>query len=97
MFGFLNKSRKFPDGRDLNRVFQEAKVALCQRFAYHMLTEIMPLVDYAVDFHAGGASRFNAPQIRLAQTIQNLADVFNARLLYILKMLQVHLEIQVIN
>jgi predicted deacylase len=45
-----------------------------------MLTEIMPLVDYAVDFHAGGASRFNAPQIRLAQTIgiKTLADVFNA-------------------
>ncbi|MGK0295617.1 MAG: putative deacylase [Ulvibacter sp.] len=46
-----------------------------------MLTEIMPLVDYAVDFHAGGASRFNAPQIRLAPNspeLKELADVFNA-------------------
>jgi predicted deacylase len=46
--------------------FRELKGSLAGRFAYHILTEIMPLVDYAVDFHAGGASRFNAPQIRLA-------------------------------
>lgn len=82
MFGFLNKSRKFPDGRDLNRVFPGSKGgSLASRFAYHMLTEIMPLVDYAVDFHAGGASRFNAPQIRLAPNnpeLKALADVFNA-------------------
>jgi len=82
MFGFLNKSRKFPDGRDLNRVFPGSKSgSLASRFAYHMLTEIMPLVDYAVDFHAGGASRFNAPQIRLAPNnpeLKTLADVFNA-------------------
>jgi predicted deacylase len=39
---------------------------MVSRSAYHMLTDILPLVDYAVDFHAGGASRFNAPQIRLA-------------------------------
>jgi predicted deacylase len=41
----------------------------------------MPVVNYAVDFHAGGASRFNAPQIRLAQhneELKILADVFNA-------------------
>lgn len=82
MFGFLNKSRKFPDGRDLNRVFPGSKGgSLASRFAYHMLTEIMPLVDYSVDFHAGGASRFNAPQIRLAPNnpeLKALADVFNA-------------------
>jgi predicted deacylase len=41
----------------------------------------MPIVQYAVDFHAGGASRFNAPQIRLTQNneaLKILADVFNA-------------------
>jgi predicted deacylase len=46
-----------------------------------MLTDILPLVDYAVDFHAGGASRFNAPQIRLAPNnpeLITLANVFNA-------------------
>ena len=82
MFGFVNMSRQFPDGRDLNRVFPGSKKgSLASRFAYHILTEIMPLVDYAVDFHAGGASRFNAPQIRLAPNnteLKILADVFNA-------------------
>lgn len=82
MFGFINKSREFPDGRDLNRVFPGSKKgSLASRFAYHILTEIMPHVDYAVDFHAGGASRFNAPQIRLAPNndeLKTLADAFNA-------------------
>ncbi|MDG2433481.1 succinylglutamate desuccinylase/aspartoacylase family protein [Flavobacterium sp.] len=82
MFGFINMSRQFPDGRDLNRVFPGSKKgSLAGRFAYHILTEIMPQVDYAVDFHAGGASRFNAPQIRLAPNspeLKQLADVFNA-------------------
>lgn len=82
MFGFINRSRQFPDGRDLNRVFPGSKKgSLAGRFAYHILTDIMPVVDYAVDFHAGGASRFNAPQIRIAPDnpeLKQLADVFNA-------------------
>lgn len=82
MFGFVNKSRDFPDGRDLNRVFPGSKNgSLASRFAYHILTEIMPIVDYCVDFHAGGASRFNAPQIRIMPNnpeLKKLADIFNA-------------------
>ena len=82
MFGFVNKSRDFPDGRDLNRVFPGSKKgSLASRFANHILEEIMPAVDYAIDFHAGGASRFNAPQIRLTphnNELKKLADVFNA-------------------
>ncbi|MFV8324599.1 succinylglutamate desuccinylase/aspartoacylase family protein [Flavobacterium sp. ZS1P14] len=82
VYGFVNKSREFPDGRDLNRVFPGSKTgSLASRFAFHILTEIMPIVHYAVDFHAGGASRFNAPQIRLTQNnkeLKILADVFNA-------------------
>ena len=82
VYGFINKSREFPDGRDLNRVFPGSKTgSLASRFAFHILTEIMPVVAYAVDFHAGGASRFNAPQIRLSQNnaeLKVLADVFNA-------------------
>ncbi len=82
MFGFVNKSREFPDGRDLNRVFPGSKNgSLASRFAFHILKEIMPVVDFAVDFHAGGASRFNAPQIRIAPNnpeLKKLADVFDA-------------------
>lgn len=82
MFGFVNKSREFPDGRDLNRVFPGSKLgSLASRFAHHILTEIIPVVDFAVDFHAGGASRFNAPQIRIIPNVPDLyklASIFNA-------------------
>lgn len=82
MYGFVNKSREFPDGRDLNRVFPGSKKgSLASRFAYHIVEEILPILDYAVDFHAGGASRFNAPQIRISENnpeLKILADVFNA-------------------
>jgi len=82
IYGFVNRCRDFPDGRDLNRVFPGSKNgSLASRFAYHILTQIMPLVNYAVDFHSGGASRFNAPQIRLTPNnpeLKILADVFNA-------------------
>ncbi len=82
IYGFVNRSRDLPDGRDLNRVFPGSKNgSLASRFAYHILTDIMPVVDYAVDFHSGGASRFNAPHIRLTPNrpeLKILADVFNA-------------------
>ncbi|MCV9932036.1 succinylglutamate desuccinylase/aspartoacylase family protein [Flavobacterium sp. LS1R47] len=82
MYGFVNKAREFPDGRDLNRVFPGSKKgSLASRFAYHIVTDVLPIVDYAVDFHAGGASRFNAPQIRLSENnpdLKTLADVFSA-------------------
>lgn len=82
MFGFVNTSRQFPDGRDLNRVFPGQKNgSLASRFAFHLLNDIMPVVDYAVDFHAGGASRFNASQIRIVPNhpeLKVLADIFNA-------------------
>ncbi|HEX8268676.1 MAG TPA: succinylglutamate desuccinylase/aspartoacylase family protein [Flavobacterium sp.] len=82
MFGFVNHSREFPDGRDLNRVFPGSKTgSLASRFAYTLIKEILPCVNYCVDFHAGGASRFNAPQIRIVrrnQKLKKLADVFSA-------------------
>ncbi len=82
IFGFVNKSREFPDGRDLNRVFPGSKKgSLASRFAYHIVKEILPIVDYCIDFHAGGASRFNAAQIRIVPNnaaLKKLAEVFNA-------------------
>ncbi len=82
IFGFINKTLEFPDGRDLNRVFPGSKTgSLASRFAYYILKDIIPHVDYAIDFHAGGASRFNAPQIRIVPEnpeLKELSDVFNA-------------------
>lgn len=65
IFGFLNLSRKFPDGRDLNRVFPgSAKGSLASQFAYQFKKEIAPFVDYVIDFHSGGGNRVNVAQTR---------------------------------
>jgi predicted deacylase len=82
VFGFINQKREFPDGRDLNRVFPGNKSgSLASRLAYHLLKEVLPHVDYAIDFHAGGASRFNAAQVRIVPKNPNLkalSDIFHA-------------------
>ncbi|WP_339660045.1 succinylglutamate desuccinylase/aspartoacylase family protein [uncultured Polaribacter sp.] len=82
IFGFINKSRFFPDGRDLNRQFPgNSKGSLASRFAYNFTKEILPLADFCMDFHTGGADRYNAAQIRIEhgnETVSQLAAVFNA-------------------
>ncbi|RMA65858.1 succinylglutamate desuccinylase/aspartoacylase family protein [Ulvibacter antarcticus] len=82
IFGFLNADRVFPDGRDLNRVFPGTKTgSLASRVAYHFTQEILPHANYCLDFHTGGASRFNAPQIRVNpndEPLMHLAKVFKA-------------------
>ena len=66
IFGFLNMQREFPDGRDLNRVFPGSKNgSLASRFAYQVTKNILPHVDLVMDFHTGGAQRFNAPHLRV--------------------------------
>lgn len=82
VFGFLNSSRSFPDGRDLNRVFPgSANGSLASRVANRLMNEIIPDVDLIVDFHTGGSSRFNAAQIRIAKDmpeLEELATIFGA-------------------
>jgi hypothetical protein len=65
VFGYLNQTREFPDGRDLNRMFPgSANGSLASQFAYQFTKEIAPLVDYVLDFHTGGSDRENFPNIR---------------------------------
>ncbi|WP_405415450.1 succinylglutamate desuccinylase/aspartoacylase family protein [Maribacter sp. Asnod1-A12] len=82
IFGFLNQTRQFPDGRDLNRVFPGSlRGSLASRFAYHLVKDIAPVIDYCIDYHTGGDSRFNAPQIRIDKDDVDglaLAKVFGA-------------------
>lgn len=82
IFGFISQTRQFPDGRDLNRVFPGTKRgSLASIFAYHLMKEIVPLADYCLDFHTGGANRFNAAQVRINQGDEEsleLAKVFGA-------------------
>lgn len=65
IYGFLNFSREVPDGKDVNRSFPgNPRGSLASRVAHRFMREIMPLIDYGIDFHTGGAARANAPQIR---------------------------------
>lgn len=82
IFGFLNMRREFPDGRDLNRMFPGTKNgSLASRFAFQFVKKILPIADFCLDFHTGGASRFNAPQIRVKKGDEQslkYAHIFNA-------------------
>ncbi|MEE4115067.1 MAG: succinylglutamate desuccinylase/aspartoacylase family protein [Marinilabiliaceae bacterium] len=65
VFGYLNLSRNFPDGRDLNRMFPgSSNGSLASQFAYQFTNKIAPLVDYVIDFHTGGSQRYNFPNVR---------------------------------
>lgn len=76
IYGFLNFSREVPDGKDVNRSFPgNAAGSLASRVAAAFVKEILPWVDYGIDFHTGGASRANHPQVRCI-----LADAQSARL-----------------
>ena len=65
IYGFLNYSRDVPDGKDVNRSFPGTKTgSLASRVAYVLRTDVIPFIDYGIDFHTGGAMRSNYPQIR---------------------------------
>ncbi|MBN2636480.1 MAG: succinylglutamate desuccinylase/aspartoacylase family protein [Prolixibacteraceae bacterium] len=83
IFGFINQTREFPDGKDLNRVFPGSpKGSLASLLAFHVMNEIIPHIDYCIDFHTGGARRFNSSQIRIPKNndeLFELAQAFNPR------------------
>ena len=86
VFGFLNGTRAFPDGRDLNRGFPRSKSgSLESRFAHHLLNTIIPSVDYVLDFHTGDAQRFNITQIKIGQDKDTLAIAKKRNIPFILR------------
>ena len=84
IYGFINYSREVPDGKDVNRSFPGNRYgSLASRVAYYFLKEIIPHIDYGIDFHTGGGNRFNYPQIRcvLSNPVNaELAKAFSAPL-----------------
>src|ERR1043165_9241279 len=65
IISFLSGSRDLPDGRDLNRCFPGTKNgSLGGRIAYDLMNEIIPQIDFGIDFHTGGAKINNYPQLR---------------------------------
>lgn len=66
IYGFLSASRTFPDGRDLNRSFPgNKKGSLASRIAFIISDQIIPQIDFGIDFHTGGRMLSNHPQIRV--------------------------------
>lgn len=81
IYGFITFNRYVPDGKDVNRSFPGTSIgSLASRIARSLTKHILPLVDYIFDFHTGGDSRYNYPQIRYTRkdsVAYELAKVFN--------------------
>jgi len=76
VYGFLNYSRDVPDGKDVNRSFPGSKNgSLAARVAYHLIKEVIPFIDYGIDFHTGGAMRANYPQVRCVMQEKKNAEL----------------------
>lgn len=82
VYGFIQNVRGVPDGKDINRSFPGTKSgSLAKLVAYTIMQEVIPIIDYGIDFHTGGASRSNFPQIRCDFSIEKnieLAGIFAA-------------------
>jgi predicted deacylase len=82
IFGFIQKQRDLPDGKDINRSFPGSKSGSLARLVAHtLMTKIFPHIDCGVDFHTGGDARSNYPQIRCVlkdEQNKKLADAFAA-------------------
>lgn len=81
IYGFINYSRDLPDGKDVNRSFPgSSRGSLAYKVAYTLSKHILPLIDLGVDFHTGGRSIHNYPQLRvnpLDKKSLKLAKAFN--------------------
>jgi uncharacterized protein len=79
VYGFIQNVRGVPDGKDVNRSFPGIKGgSLAKLLAYNIMHEIIPIIDYGIDFHTGGASRSNYPQIRCVFDIEKNMELAKA-------------------
>lgn len=83
IYGFIQNSRGLPDGKDINRSFPGTKSggSLASMMAYTLMRHIIPKIDFGIDYHTGGASRANYPQLRVDfnnEEALELARLFNS-------------------
>lgn len=82
VYGFIHFSREVPDGKDVNRSFPgNADGSLASIVANHLTEKILPAIDFGIDFHTGGASRTNFPQVRYSEEDKlgkEVAHIFKA-------------------
>ncbi len=82
VFGFINFSRDVSEGKDVNRSFPGSiNGSMASRVARIITRHILPLITIGIDFHTGGQSRFNYPQVRYTNrqpSSKLFAQIFNA-------------------
>lgn len=79
VYGFIQNVRGLPDGKDINRSFPGSKSgSLAKLLAHTLMNEIIPQIDFGIDFHTGGASRSNYPQIRSVLNIPKNRELATA-------------------
>lgn len=85
VFGFNNFSRDVPDGKDVNRAFPgAASGSLASRVAHVLHKNVLPHVDFGLDFHTGGRGTYNYPQLRYTpgdERALQIAKAFGAPLI----------------
>ncbi len=78
IYGFIHMSRKFMDGKDLNRSFPgHSKGALASRVAKTFFDEIVSKCDLGIDLHTASIHKDNLPQVRT-----NINNEYTLRLAY---------------
>jgi len=79
VISFINGSRDLPDEKDLNRCFPGSKTgSLGSRIAYDLIKQVIPQIDFGIDFHTGGAKINNYPQLRCV--FENEANITIAKM-----------------
>lgn len=82
VYGFINFSRDVLDGKDVNRNFPGSAVgSMASRIAHTLYRDILPHVDFGIDFHTGGGGNYNFPHIRYTrgnEEAARLAEGFGA-------------------
>lgn len=82
IYGFIQKQRDLPDGKDINRSFPGNKSgSLARQVAHTLMDDIFPHIDCGIDYHTGGDARANYPQIRCTLDVEQnrkLAENFAA-------------------
>ncbi len=83
VFGFIHFSRDVREGKDVNRIFPgNQRGSLASRMAHMIARTVFPHAQIVIDFHTGGASRYNYPQVRFTKASEEslfLATLFGSR------------------
>lgn len=67
--GFNSFNRDVLDGKDVNRSYPGSpNGSMASRLAHAINRQILPVIDFGIDFHTGGNSNFNYPQLRFSPT-----------------------------